>query len=227
MTEFQIFSAGMACGAIILTVIALGTDAPSFEKRLVVRCLKFIGALAVFVAVLAIAGCAGFSDPAKPRNEAEMFPVNCGTPAKGVVREAGPSGLAVNTGTAPSQVCLFDDGGRFVEQWGMEGADRFIRSSNGQAYPQVVKRQLSPGCYNALIFPFYKYMPILRTGPVFVMLPKQSQRICTTNSDTTHLVYGMYVNWWMRMGTDIPAVQTGATIPGWRDLLQIQLPPGF
>jgi len=175
---------------------------------------------------MALSGCGTMlSDPRKPSSQAEMFPVNCGTPVKGVSRETGPVGLIVNTGTAPSQVCLFDDGKRFIEQWYLDGADGFARSANGQPFPQVVKRQLSPGCYNALIFPFYKEMPLLRPGPVFVMLPKYSQQICTTNSDTTHLVYGKYVNWRMQMGTDMPSPgQTGATIPGWRQLFQINLP---
>ncbi|MDP3948621.1 MAG: hypothetical protein Q8Q17_01580 [bacterium] len=158
------------------------------------------GVLAFFAA-LTLTGCAGFSDPAKPRTVAEEFPLRNQDPRVGLV---------VNNGTAPMNLYIYDQANRLVEQVYLNGADRHLVSPNGQPYPQYWARKLEPGCYRLESWPFFKairWVPFPRE--VLVKLPTQTYSVCVGNNPTAYYYGGEHWGWVVRIGRDIPSGATG------------------
>ncbi|MBI4085213.1 MAG: hypothetical protein HY432_01765 [Candidatus Liptonbacteria bacterium] len=153
-------------------------------------------------------GCAGLSDPAKPRTAAEEFPLRNQDPRVGLV---------INTGTAPMNLFIYDKANRLVEQVYINGADRHLLSANGQPYPQYWIRTMPEvgQCYRVEIYPFYKAWHLLY-GQYRVDLPSQTASICLGNNPTSYWYSGRHWGWLLQTGVNIP----DAVLP----LIQIQLP---
>ncbi len=149
-------------------------------------------ALAI-VGLLSLAGCA--SDPAKPRNESEMFPQRNQDPRVGLV---------VNSGTAPMNLYIYDQANRLVEQVYLSGADRVFVSASGQPYPQYWPRLLEPGCYRLEAFPFFMGIRLVPPVKVRVDLPKQIYSVCVGNNPTATWYGGRHWGWVLYVGTNIP-----------------------
>ncbi len=174
-------------------------------------------AAVMLVVLLALPGCASLSDPAKPRTEAEQFPLRNQDPRVGLV---------VNNGTAPSNLVFYDQANRIVvpilpelgpnQQLGrdgviyMSGADRVSVRYDGQSYPQYKVLMLEPGCYRAEVWPFYKTVR-WTLPPVMVRadLPKQTYSVCVGANPTAYYYGGRYWGWVLQIGTNIPDGATG------------------
>lgn len=167
----------------------------------------------VFVAALLsgiLGGCASM-DPAKP-GSSEQFPARNQDPRVGVV---------VNFGTAPSNLYVYDQANRLVEQTYLSGADRFI-TIGGQTYPQYWVRILEPGAYRIEIFPFYYALRLIPPGRYRVDLPKQVYGLYVGNNPTATYYGGRHWGWILQIGVNIP--EGAGVIP--TGLIKITL-PGF
>ncbi len=149
----------------------------------------------LLLAVLVLSGCSTLSDPAKPRTQAEMFPVRNQDPRVGLI---------VNTGTAPSNLFIYDQANRLIEKIYMSGAERHIVSANGLPYPQYWPRRLEPGCYRIEVFPFYHSVRWMAMAMVRIDLPKQIYSVCVNNNPTAVYYNGSNWGWTLFTGVNIP-----------------------
>ncbi len=150
--------------------------------------------------LLVLAGCAGFSDPAKPRTAAEEFPQRNQDPRVGLV---------VNNGTAPMNLYIYDQATRLVEQVYLSGAERFITGPNGQPYPQYWMRRLEPGCYRLEAYPFFNTVRWVPPRMVRTDLPKRTHSVCVGNNPTNQYYGGRHWGWVLYIGVNIPSGATG------------------
>ncbi|MEK7546955.1 MAG: hypothetical protein AAB536_02135 [Patescibacteria group bacterium] len=162
-----------------------------------------------FFVLIGLAGCAGFSDPAKPRTATEEFPQRNQDPRVGLV---------VNTGTAPMNLYVYDQASRLVEQIYLSGADRHIVSANGQPYPQYWVRQLEQGCYRVEAIPFYHAVRWIPPRMERVDMQKQAISFCVGNNPTAYYYGGRHWGWMLQIGVNIPDGATGLPF------VQISLP---
>lgn len=151
--------------------------------------------LVLLFAVLLFAGCASLHDPAKPITAAEEFPLRNQDPR---------TGLLVNTGTAPSNLFVYDQGNRLVEQIYLSGASRFMMGANGQPIPQYWTRKFEPGCYRIDAFPFYKALSLFPPMEYRVDLPKQMYNVCVSNNPSGYYYGGRHWGWLLYIGANIP-----------------------
>ncbi len=149
----------------------------------------------LLLVVLLMAGCASMSDPAKPRTQTEMFPQRNQDPRVGLI---------VNTGTAPSDLFIYDQANRLIEQIYMSGAERHIVSTTGQPHPQYWPRRLEQGCYRIEMFPFYHSVRWMAMAMVRVDLPKQIYSVCVGNNPTAYNYAGSNWGWMLYVGANIP-----------------------
>jgi len=196
-TVMKTFAITLWLGAVILAFIAI---IPEFRDWLVKWYWKLFAGIVFVAAMLAIAGCATLSDPAKPRTAAEEFPLRNQDPRVGLV---------INTGTAPMNLYVYDQANRLIEQAYMSGADRFITGPNGEVYPQYWKRLLEPGCYRVESFPFYHAVRIAAMAMVRVDLQKQIYSVCVGNNPTAYYYGGNHWGWVLYVGANIPDGATG------------------
>ena len=159
--------------------------------------------------LMVLSGCAGFSDPAKPRTATEEFPFRNQDPRVGLV---------VNNGTAPMNLYIYDQANRLVEQVYLSGAERHIVSPSGQPYPQYWARRLEPGCYRLEMYPFFNTVRWVPPQMVRVDLPKQTGSVCVSNNPTANYYGGRHWGWVLYIGANIPNGATGFP------LFQINMP---
>ncbi|MDO8664686.1 MAG: hypothetical protein Q7K44_04050 [Candidatus Liptonbacteria bacterium] len=171
-----------------------------FWEWLLKRFWKLVVTIAILAVVALMAGCAGFSDPAKPRTAAEEFPLRNQDPRVGLV---------VNNGTAPMNLYVYDQANRLVEQVYLSGAERHIVSASGQPYPQYWMRLLEPGCYRLEAFPFFKTVRWTAFSMIRVDLPKQTYSVCVVNNPTAQYYGGRHWGWLLYIGANIPEGGTG------------------
>ncbi|GEM_PF-2778408 len=150
--------------------------------------------------ILFLYGCAGLSDPAKPRTAAEEFPYRNQDPRVGVI---------VNSGTAPMNLYVYDQANRLVEQVYMSGAERHVVSNSGQPYPQYWARRLEQGCYRVEAFPFHYAIRWTALAMVSMDLPKQMYSVCVGNNPTAYHYGGTHWGWLLHIGANIPDGATG------------------
>ena len=190
--------------------VAAGMISPSVMKAIdPAKVFKATCLAMTLGAILFLFGCASLSDPAKPRTQAEMFPVRNQDPRVGLI---------VNTGTAPSNLFIYDQANRLIEQIYMSGAERHVVSQNGQPYPQYWPRRLEPGCYRVEVFPFYHSVHWTAMAMVRIDLPKQIYSICVGNNPTAVYYNGSNWGWLLYTGTNIP--EGGDGLP----LFQVSFP---
>lgn len=161
------------------------------------------GAVIVVAAtvVVLLTGCAGLSDPAKPRTAAEEFPLRNRDPRVGLV---------VNNGTAPSNLYVYDAANRLVEQVYLSGAERHVVSPyTSQPYPQYWARTFEPGCYRVEVFPFFHAVRLVPPRMVRLDLLKQTYSVCVSNNPTAQYFGGQHWGWLLFIGVNIPDGATG------------------
>lgn len=200
------YTLGMAGFAVMLAVFFVASMANILWRELGCWFLRnqrmfyvamAVGALLILAGMLT--GCA--SDPAKPRTEAEMFPYR---------NQDSRVGLVVNTGTAPSNLYIYDQANRLVEQVYLSGAERFVLSPyTNQPYPQYWARLLKPGCYRVEVWPFFHQARLIPPQMVRVDLPKQIYSVCVGNNPSAYWYGGQHWGWLLQIGTNIPDGATG------------------
>lgn len=174
-------------------IVGLSLTMPRQDRKsFMIRCVL---SMAAFLAFTSLFGCAGLSDPAKPRTAAEEFPLRNQDPRVGLV---------VNNGTAPMNLFVYDQANRLVEQIYLSGAERHIVSANGQPYPQYWARRLEPGCYKIEAFPFYHGIRLVTPAKVRIDLPKQFYSVCISNNPTATYYGGRHWGWLLYVGANIP-----------------------
>ncbi len=179
-------------------IVGLSLALPRGERKVfMVQCVLSIAA---FLAFTSLFGCAGLSDPAKPRTAAEEFPLRNQDPRVGLI---------VNTKTAPMNLYIKDQANRLVEQVYLSGAERHIVSPNGQPYPQYWARRLEPGCYRIEAYPFFHTVRWVPPRMVRVDLPKQFYSVCVSNNPTATYYGGRHWGWLLYVGANIPNGGTG------------------
>ena len=156
--------------------------------------------LSLLAVTLLLVGCAGLSDPAKPRTAAEEFPYRNQDPRVGVI---------VNRGTAPMNLFIYDRANRLVEQVYLSGAERHIVSPNGQPYPQYWARRLEQGCYRLEMYSFFHSVRWVPPRMVRIDLPKQTGSVCVGANPTNQYYGGQHWGWVLHIGVDIPSGATG------------------
>ncbi|OGY98955.1 MAG: hypothetical protein A3B13_00745 [Candidatus Liptonbacteria bacterium RIFCSPLOWO2_01_FULL_45_15] len=188
-----------AFGLIGLFMSRLGWRGHSGWRGLVKFLVDFAALVAAIIGLaLSLSGCAGLSDPAKPRTSAEEFPLRNQDPRVGLV---------VNRGTAPMNLFIYDRANRLVEQVYLSGAERHIVSvvsASGQPYPQYWMRLLEPGCYRLESFPFFLGIWLVPPTRGRVDLPKQTYSVCVSNNPTAQYYGGRHWGWLLRIGANIP-----------------------
>ncbi len=144
-----------------------------------------------------IVGCA-----TGPINSREVFPS----------RNQDPRiGLIINQGTAHSNVFIYDEADRLIEQVYFSGASSYLEI-NGQNIPRYWIKKLEIGQYRVEIYPFY-YKTSIITGRHRIDLPKQVSYIHVNRNPSDYYYNGRHWAWILYLnGGDIPNTVRG--LPG-------------